>query len=82
MITKRDATTVLSPGRYYVDFYDAFDGWGGEFGFYLDRVFDALEEARTCRDNLNKDLPSGNKSMGEHYGIIDRQSMTEIECSA
>ena len=67
-------------GRYYVDFYDAFDGWG-EWGFDPDRLFDALEEARLCRDRLNASLDSRNKSMGEHYGIIDALSMTEIECS-
>jgi len=37
---------------YYVDFYDAHDGWG-TWGFWPERLFDSIDEARACRDQLN-----------------------------
>jgi len=70
--------------QYYVDFYDAFDGWGGlRFvqGIWPERLFDDLEAARTCKEGLNRTLAIGNKSMGEHYGIISRVLGHEIECN-
>jgi hypothetical protein len=79
---------VSSP-RYYVDFFDACDGWGhcfdafdggwGEWGRWPERLFDSLDEARACRDRLNASLPGGNRSLGEHWGILDRTA-GEIEC--
>jgi hypothetical protein len=82
---------VSSP-RYYVDFFDAFDGWGhpfdafdlaegwGEWGRWPECLFDSLDEARACRDRLNASLPEGNRSVGEHWGIHDRTVGHEIEC--
>jgi hypothetical protein len=77
-----------SPQRYYVDFFDVFDayrdgrlgdGWGN-WGFAPERLFDAIEAARACRDRLNDQLPEGNKALGEHFGIIDRTVGHEVEC--
>jgi len=65
--------------RYYVDFYDMFDGWG-TFGFFTDNLFDDLQEAiKTC-DKLNSGLAKGNKDCGEHYGVIDSQVNREVYC--
>ena len=55
--------------RYYVDFYDMFDGWGG-FGFFADRLSDDLDEAIKLCDKLNSELDDNNKSCGHHYGVI------------
>lgn len=66
--------------QYYVDFYDAFDGWGG-WGIWPERLFNDLEAARTCKEGLNRTLAIGNKSMGEHYGIISRVLGHEIDCN-
>ncbi len=65
--------------RYYVDFYDMFDGWG-IFGFFEDRLFDDLDEAIKLCDELNSELADGNKSCGEHYGVIDNIIGREIHC--
>ena len=65
--------------RYYVDFYDMFDGWG-EFGFFIDRLFDDLNEAIKLCDKLNSELDKGNKSCGEHYGVIDSDINREVHC--
>ena len=67
--------------RYYVDFYDAFDGWGGMFGWDPDRLFDDLEEAKKCCIKLQSKLAEGNKKMGEHYGVIDGKTKFEIFCT-
>lgn len=69
----------MSSQRYYVDFYDAFDGWG-DCGFRSERLFDSLDEARACRDRLNADLAEGNKRVGEHWEIIDRTVGCEVDC--
>lgn len=65
--------------QYYVDFYDMFDGWGG-WGFSPERLFDSLPKAQKCRDKLNSELDIQNISAGEHWGIIDGLTKTEIEC--
>jgi hypothetical protein len=70
-----------------VDFFDVFDacregmgaGWGS-WGFWPERLFDSLDEARACRDQLNAELDEGNKSAGEHWGVIDRTVCSEVEC--
>lgn len=67
--------------RYYVDFYDVFDGWGGVFGFYPDRLFDDLDKAQAKADELQETLNSGNVEMGEHYGVIDGTIGKEIYCT-
>ncbi len=65
--------------RYYVDFYDMFDGWG-TFGFFTDNLFDDLQEAiKTC-DKFNSGLTKGNKDCGEHYGVIDSHVNREVYC--
>ncbi len=64
---------------YYVDFYDIFDGWG-EFGFFTDRLFDNLDDAIELCDKLNNELNNGNKSCGEHYGVIHGGTSGEIYC--
>lgn len=66
--------------RYYVDFYDMFDGWG-TWGFFEDRLFDNLEAARAKADELQAELPQGNKNCGEHYGVIDKEKGREIYCT-
>lgn len=46
--------------RYYVDFYDMFDGWGG-FGFFPERLFDDLTLASKLCDELNEKLEEGSQ---------------------
>ncbi len=65
--------------RYYVDFYDMFDGWG-TFGFFNERLFDDLDIAIKLCDKLNDGLAKGNKACGEHYGVIDSKTNREIYC--
>jgi hypothetical protein len=65
--------------RYYVDFYDMFDGWGS-FGFFTDRLFDELDDAINCCDKLNEELAKGNKACGEHYGVMDSKTNMEVYC--
>lgn len=65
--------------RYYVDFYDMFDGWG-TFGFSTDNLSDDLQEAIKKCDRLNSELAKGNKDCGEHYGVIDSQVNREVYC--
>jgi hypothetical protein len=65
--------------RYYVDFYDMFDGWG-VFGFLSDRLFGGLDDAIILCDKLNFELDKGNKSCGEHYGVIDGTTNRETHC--
>jgi|RhiMetdeSRZDD1v2_1073273.scaffolds.fasta_scaffold384342_3 hypothetical protein len=45
-------------------------GWGS-WGFWSERLFDSLDEARACRDQLNAELADDNPSSidpGEHWG--------------
>lgn len=63
--------------RYYVDFYDMFDGWG-EFGFFTGRLFDDLNEVIKLCNKLNSELNKGNKSCGEHFGVIDSKVSREV----
>lgn len=65
--------------RYYVDFYDMIDGWGG-FAFFTERLFDELPEAIKLCDKLNSELDESNKKCGEHYGVIDSVIGREIYC--
>lgn len=65
--------------RYYVDFYDMFDGWG-TFGFFNDRLFEELDDAIKCCDGLNEELAKGNKACGEHYGVMDSKNNMEVYC--
>lgn len=65
--------------RYYVDFYDMFDGWGG-FGFFTERLFDELSDATKLCDKLNGELAEGNRKCGEHYGVIDSKINREVYC--
>ena len=67
--------------RYYVDFYDFIDGWG-VWGFYTDRLFDNIKDAQACCHNLQSKLADGNKSCGEHYGVIDRKFNREVFCGS
>ena len=59
--------------RYYVNFYDAIDGWinvRNVPGFWPDRMFDDLEEAKTkCKELMEefKESYIDNVRMGEHY---------------
>jgi len=66
--------------RYYVAFYDMFDGWGS-WGFWTDRLFDDLDKAKACADEHQAELMQQNKDCGEHYGVIDRKTGTEIYCT-
>jgi hypothetical protein len=70
----------MSQKRYYVAFYDAFDGWGS-WGFWIDRLFDDLDKAKACADEHQAKLNPQNKDCGEHYGVIDRETGTEIYCT-
>lgn len=65
--------------RYYVDFYDMIDGWG-VFGFFPERLFDDLEAAKKCCDEKQSKLNEDNKRCGEHYGVIDKETNTEVYC--
>ena len=66
--------------RYYVDFYDMFDGWG-TWGFCANRLFDDFEEAKTCANILQSELDKANRLAGEHYGVIDKKKNREIYCT-
>ena len=68
--------------KYYVNFYDAFDGWG-TWGFFPDCLFDSLEEAKAKCNVLQATLDEGNKNMGEHFGVmVDRGGLyVEIYCT-
>lgn len=68
--------------RYYVDFYDAFDGWIRN-GLESEKEvqFDDIEKARQYRDKKNAELSEANKKMGEHYGIIDTKTHREVQCT-
>jgi hypothetical protein len=69
--------------RYYVDFYDAFDGWGGSPDFHSDRQFSSLDAAKVKCDALQEELRKndrGNIAMGEHYGVIDLNDDCEVYC--
>ena len=63
----------------FLDIYDAFDGWG-TWGFWPERLFDSIDEARACRDQLNTELSEDNRSAGEHWAVIDRMVCSEVEC--
>lgn len=65
--------------RYYVDFYDMFDGWGS-FGFFTDRLFGELDDAIKLCDKLSEELSKGNKDCGEHYGVMDSETSREVYC--
>lgn len=65
--------------RYYVDFYDMIDGWGG-FGFFTERLFNEFPEAIKLCDELNSELDESNKKCGEHYGVMDGTIGREIYC--
>ena len=65
--------------RYYVGFYDAFDGWGS-WGFWTERLFDDLDQAQACAEKLQAELNQQNKDCGEHYGVIDKETGREIHC--
>lgn len=59
-----------------MDFYDAFDGWtGSSYG-----MFDDLDLAIIDCDELMETLDTSNKSMGEHYGVIDGVTGREVYC--
>ena len=79
--TDKENTTKMEnkDKRYYVDFYDMFDGWGS-FGFFEDRLSDDLDFAIKLCDELNSEMSEGNKSCGEHFGVIDSQTDKEIYC--
>ena len=71
---------MLVKKRYRVDFYDMFDGW-----IYRDisasaNDLESLEEAIAIRDKKNSELPNSNKKCGEHYGVIDLETRTEVCC--
>jgi hypothetical protein len=65
--------------RYFIDFYDMMDGWGGTPGWYGD--FDTLEEAKKECDEKMKTLDNSNKRAGEHYGVIDSVLNREVYCT-
>lgn len=67
--------------RYRVDSYDMFDGW---IGGTLDdpNEFDDLGQAVALRDKRNGELDEANKLAGEHYGVIDLERGTEVDCPA
>lgn len=65
--------------RYYVNFYDMFDGWG-VFGFFTERLFNNLQYAIILCDRLNDELEERNRECGEHYGVIDGVTKKEVYC--
>jgi hypothetical protein len=62
---------------YYVNFYDSFDGWG-TLGFFTERIFHDFESAKICCDEKMKNLDTNNKKFGEHFSVIDMNTMKEI----
>lgn len=66
--------------RYYVNFEDAFDGWG-TIGFFKERCFDSLAAAKKCADRLQQRLEKNNANMGEHYGVFDTKISQEVYCA-
>lgn len=65
--------------RYYVGFYDMFDGWG-IYGFWKERLFDDLEKAIKCCIKLQDELDDDNKNCGEYFGVIDGDTKGEVYC--
>jgi len=62
--------------RYFVDFYDGFDGWCGPptpeiAALYADRLFDDLDAAKIRCDELQAGLDQNNKDFGEHYSVVE-----------
>jgi hypothetical protein len=70
----------MTDKRYFVDFYDMFDGWSSLPGWYGEG-FDDLNEAKKFADEKMKTLDASNKRAGEHYGVIDRTIMREVYCT-
>jgi hypothetical protein len=65
--------------RYFVDFYDMFDGWGTP-GWYGEG-FNSLDDAKKLADEKMKTLDDANKRCGEHYGVIDIVTGMEVYCT-
>lgn len=71
----------VSDTGYFIDFYDAFDGWGGTMdenvemtlAIWPDRCFrsNEFEKAKEKAEELMDDLDENNKSCGEYYAVID-----------
>ncbi len=66
--------------KYRVDFYDIFDGWISIHFSRTERDFENLKDAKMFRDEKNEELQMSNKKCGEHFGIIDLETKTEILC--
>ena len=64
---------VLDLPRYYIDFYDAFDGWTGELtGICGIFASDDLEKMKEQCNLLQEKLGNNNKKCGEYYCVMDR----------
>ena len=66
--------------RYRVDFYDMLDGWIYKGLKESEYDFESLDEAKSVRDNKNRDLSISKRKCGEHFGVIDLETKTEICC--
>ncbi len=66
--------------KYRVDFYDMFDGWINKDMEEIKDDFENIEDAKALRDKNNEKLPDSNKRCGEHYGVINLETNSEIDC--
>lgn len=64
--------------KYFVDFYDMCDGWGGLAEYFPQDQFDDILEARKHCDSKMKKLDKNNKRCGEHYSVIDLTTGKEV----
>lgn len=71
-----DGHREMKTKPYRVDFWDSFDrSWVG-----LQQDFEDLAEAVALCDQMQAELPQGNKDCGEHYGVIDLRLGREVYC--
>lgn len=60
--------------KYFVDFNDMNDGFGGLAEYYPQHQFDDLEEAKKYCDKKMANLDTGNRSCGEYYAVINLET--------
>jgi hypothetical protein len=66
--------------RYWVDFYDMFDGWIRYPEIDPSYQFDDLEAAKAKARAKQAKLDKNNIDAGEHWGVIDTTTGREIFC--
>lgn len=70
----------MTEKRYWVDFYDMFDGWIRYPECDDKYQFDDLDAAKAKADEKQAKLDKNNISAGEHWGVIDTTTGLEVYC--